>query len=126
MLRYDGWSILLVAEENRLQVPDNFLEGVQTSMESVHYELPGCSGDVYLDGVWTDVERLMGETYAVGYDNLLWRSTDVHPPAGSVKQSESRGPGHCEDHELGFAENLHFGEAVVDLDNLFTPPYHLE
>lgn len=129
--RYDSLLVLLVVRENFLALPEKlFFEGTEKAVfRRVWYDQTGCFGSAYTGQGWTDVENLVGvpeSFHAVGYGNILYQWTGGFPSV--TVQSYSDNPSHCEnltEPNQGIGDGYTLVE-VLDLDDVFTPPFHIE
>ncbi len=99
-------------------------QGTQT-----YYESTGCTGTVYLDNPAnlgpTQFNALLGVSYSIGPGNILYRGEgptfDIEVHSYWNSHPDFLG---CTDST--FMTTLVVGTSRGDLDDFFTPPYHLE
>lgn len=126
--RYDDLPVLLAVSS------DSLVKAKSLHCESdlfgcrrrVFFEDPGCQGEAYLGGEVTPVEDLVGKpdsVHAVGFGNILYQRQD--PISTNVTlESYSETPSNCTD-EMS-TRDIYPTVLILDLDDWFTPPYHIE
>lgn len=117
LFRFEGEKIVLSTREDRLAT------GVE-----VRYELADCQGTVKMKGADVRLQALLGAIYGIGAGKVLYRaSTDPsNVCADNTYQSWSRDGFSCTNSSGTVSSPCRIATAVVDLDLLFTPPFHLE
>jgi len=116
LFRWQGEKIVLAVREDSLNT------GVE-----VRYELPNCQGTAKMRGPDVRLQALLGAIYGIGDGDVLYRaSTDAgNACSDNTYQSWARDGLGCVNGS-GTVSFCKVATSVVDLDTLFTPPFHLE
>lgn len=100
-------------------------EGCISHVREVYYSLPDCEGSAFTPTGGNGFDEFVDVKYALGYQEMLYRTSSLTWLTNEPYQSRGHSI-HCTNQSSDLSSAWALEYTGLDLDVLFTPPYHIE